>query len=156
SNIEISVDACAELGGQVYAVIGALRDVYRLSGLRNLTYVDTFQGVREKSDGTTPETLFAFGNPYSNFGRFLYHNQSWQRLVETMECKKFSYIHRHEILPSMTAPIIDAVEEVCGLVQKEVFLELKKLKQAKFSKRTVKKVTDVEIAIRAQKTKDQA
>jgi hypothetical protein len=146
-NIEISVDACAELGGQVYEVIHALRHIYQLSGLRRLTYVDTYQGFREKSDGTTPDTLFAFGEPHTRYGRFVYNSRDWHAITNTHECQQFADTLGRKILPTMTAPIFDAVEEITREIQRRAFVLLQQSGRDRIGDKTIAAPEDIEIAI---------
>lgn len=120
--VEICIDTCAQLGGVSYECVQNLKNLYEKAGnFRKLTYVDTHQGYREKSNRTKPGVELGFNAPRSKYGTFIDNNKSWVKIVETKECSKFYRELTERIFPKMVIPFIHATEAAMKKIRKEAF-----------------------------------
>ncbi|MFZ4762213.1 MAG: hypothetical protein ACOYK8_05325 [Alphaproteobacteria bacterium] len=124
-NIYVAVDACGELGGQPYKLLKALRQLYNITGLRNLYIIDTEQGFHEKSNGTTPEILALFNQQKSSFARFIEENAEWALILPTNTCRHFRQTLATDIFPQIVDPMIAAVELTAAIIKEHAFAILK-------------------------------
>ncbi|MDX1974125.1 MAG: hypothetical protein SFT92_00450 [Rickettsiales bacterium] len=120
-NLYVAVDACAELGGQPYKALTALKQLYDRSQRRKLVVVDTEQGVHEKANVAARHLLSALDDPSSQFGQFLHDHESWSQVIQTRTCRDFKKQLATEIFPKLVTPMIEAAEQISDEIRTKAF-----------------------------------
>lgn len=146
-NICISVDACAELGGQPYVVLDKLKKLYDITGTRNLTYIDTQQGFHEKSNCTSPRFLSRMRTRQTTYGSFVDRNAAWCQIITTQRCQTFRNSLIETTLPRIVLPLVDAAEEMEREIRKHAFDIMKQRGQDNVGGKPVTSPEDVSIKL---------
>lgn len=143
--IYVAIDACAKLSGQPYAVLEALREVYKITGRSNLHYIDTEQGFHEKSDCTIPAFMNMLEpNKYTNF---LQRNPEWTRIVTTSKCSEFREDLATKIIPRTVQPLMELAEQTSHIIQKKAFRLMQERNETYLDGKEIKKPEDIDIKI---------
>ena len=143
--IYVTIDACAKLGGQPYAVLESLHDIYKITGRSNLHYIDTEQGFHEKSNCTIP----AFMNIQENnkYTKFLQKNPDWTTIVATEKCCEFREDLAQNIIPKTVQPLIELTEKASNIIQKKAFKLTQKRNLTHLDGKKIQKPEDIDIKI---------
>ncbi|TAE81224.1 MAG: hypothetical protein EAZ74_02470 [Alphaproteobacteria bacterium] len=146
-HLYVSVDTCAELGGQPYRVLEALRDVYALTNRRTLTVVETAQGLLEKTEFTSPEMLEVFPHSTRKFSEFARNNPDMVQIIETENCKRFRDTLEEIIFPEMVDRLVDVAEAAMIKMQEHVWAHLQQQDSTNLMGREIGCADDVPICI---------
>lgn len=124
--IEIHVDTCAMLRNRTVVAVDALKKLYDATGMAQLHYVETEQGLREKTDRTNRFMLDALDNDLSRHGKFLRSASEWMDVVPTRHCDMFLQMLHEKILPETTWKVVEAVEHVLPGIQRTAWEGMKR------------------------------
>lgn len=117
---EIHIDTCAQLGTKTIAAVEALKKLYDVTGMAELRYIETEQGLREKAHRSNACALNAISSDLALHAEFLKRNRDWVEIVPTRHCKAFERQLREKIIPSVTMPVVDAIEQVLPGIRQAV------------------------------------
>ncbi len=124
--IELHIDTCAQLKSKTAAAAVALKKLYDATGIAELRYVETQQGLREKTDRTDGYLLDTIKNDLSRHGKFLQDNREWVDVVSTSHCDKFMQMMHDSILPATTWKVMDSLEKIVPDIQRNAYKSLKR------------------------------
>ncbi len=163
--VEICVDACAYIGGKPIEAIEALKAIYDYTGLKQLHYVDTVQGLREKANASHVGLLLALrdvmqqegeglGREEWHFIKFLReHHADWVDIVPTSYCNHFRNVMMERVIPEVIIPLLHATNgeaEECGQafdrVQAHGFAILQRVFPQELQLHNIRSVADMDLA----------
>lgn len=145
--IYVAVDACAELGGQPYNVLESLQKVYKITGRRNLHFIDTEQGFHEKSNCTVPEFLPMLERNPNGYVSFLQRNPDWTQIVPTPRCQKFREDLAKKIIPKIVHPLMEAADEASQKIRQEAFNLMQERGHFILDGKEINKAEDIDVKI---------
>ncbi len=146
--IYIAVDACAEFGGKPYEILEALQKTYKITGRRNLNFIDTEQGFHEKSNCTIPDFISIQKNRQNNYIGFLNRNPEWTNVIVTTKCNKFRNDLATKIIPKTVLPLIELSEKTSEKIQEETFKLMKEYRQTHINGKKIYSPYDIEVKIK--------
>lgn len=146
-HLYVSVDTCAELGGQPYKVLEALHDLYDITKRRDLHVIETAQGLFEKSEYISPEMVDTMPISARKFSEFIRTNRDWVTLVETNTCRTFRNRLSNDVFSEMVDPLADLSEATMQIIQKESFAILQSRCEDHMHGKRIEKPADIDINI---------
>lgn len=110
--VEIHIDSCAQLGSSSIHAVQALKELYDAIGHKKLVYIETEQGLREKTNRTNYTMWKTLKSDNTTYDTFLGLQDSTLEIHATAFCLSFEKRFSDYIFPQMVKPLLQEMDEM--------------------------------------------
>lgn len=165
--IEVHVDSCAMMGTSSIEAVLALGDLYDkvrdeaikrreaegdARGYKRLVYVETEQGLREKTERTNRKMWERLGSPNKNYNNFLRLCGERAEIHQTQFCRAFEDEFFKKIYPKMVDPVLKIMDDMHHEVQQKAYEIIEKNDPETLTKLNIGKPADIALEFSDKET----
>lgn len=141
--VEIHVDSCAQLGSSSIHAVQALKELYDAIGHKKLVYIETEQGLREKTNRTNYTMWKTLGSDNTIYDTFLGLQDNALEIHATGFCKAFERRFSDYIFPHMVKPCLDDMDIIQQQIKQAAYKIIEKNDPEKLAQLGITKPDDI-------------
>lgn len=152
--VEIHVDSCAQMGSASIHAVQALKQLYDAVGHKKLVYIETEQGLREKTDRTNQTMWRTLGSANTIYNNFLELQNGALEIHPTAFCRAFEADFNEHVFPTMVEPVLEIMDEMHARVQKRAYKIIESNDPEKLKTYGIEKPEDIKLEFYDEVTRD--